>query len=245
MEATLNQVSGLQRAVVAQYVMAGRPFEIYGKVVPMVVMIWLGFQIYFIRIPAEHARKSPDFECKHVNSYVFPTEFAFWGMLIFSVLSLFREYQIIKEEFMSIPNMIYFWGINLTTTLLLLQLGMGTCDKRVELSAQIQVYANIIYWLMEVFPWIFFSVFAQVDAPYFKHLPLKSHSNVPRMVFEELDASIQSQQDTCAICMNKFEKRTRVDVLPCSHVFHPQCITQWTRSKNTCPYCRQSIQSGI
>jgi Ring finger domain len=47
----------------------------------------------------------------------------------------------------------------------------------------------------------------------------------------------------CAIC--KEELRTKAHStaarLPCSHVFHPQCITQWLQEHDTCPICRFSM----
>jgi len=47
----------------------------------------------------------------------------------------------------------------------------------------------------------------------------------------------------CAICFEDYEDpKTRVVVLPCSHVFHPTCAARWfTQGSASCPLCKQCI----
>ena len=46
--------------------------------------------------------------------------------------------------------------------------------------------------------------------------------------------------DECTICKEKYESDSSVIVLPCKHVFHKECITQWlTNYHHKCPLCRQ------
>ena len=45
----------------------------------------------------------------------------------------------------------------------------------------------------------------------------------------------------CAICMEYFSMAEEVEMLPCKHCFHEQCITDWSKLNATCPICRMSI----
>jgi hypothetical protein len=48
-----------------------------------------------------------------------------------------------------------------------------------------------------------------------------------------LKASMDS--DACAICQQGYERGARVIRLPCTHLFHADCITKWLQRKLTCP----------
>eukprot|EP01060_Flectonema_neradi_P020253 TRINITY_DN2778_c1_g1_i1.p1 TRINITY_DN2778_c1_g1~~TRINITY_DN2778_c1_g1_i1.p1 ORF type:complete len:375 (+),score=81.32 TRINITY_DN2778_c1_g1_i1:43-1125(+) len=45
-------------------------------------------------------------------------------------------------------------------------------------------------------------------------------------------------EDPCPICQEDFTVGTQVASLPCSHIYHPDCIKNWLRLRNTCPSCR-------
>ncbi|GAB4830517.1 hypothetical protein Ancab_020228 [Ancistrocladus abbreviatus] len=46
----------------------------------------------------------------------------------------------------------------------------------------------------------------------------------------------------CAVCLNEFQDREMLRVLPhCSHVFHLDCIDIWLMNNANCPLCRSSI----
>lgn len=56
--------------------------------------------------------------------------------------------------------------------------------------------------------------------------------NVPCVV-----VSLPSSMETCVICLEDIVVGARVRSLPCSHVYHAQCIRVWLRRKNACPCC--------
>ena len=65
---------------------------------------------------------------------------------------------------------------------------------------------------------------------------LKAHQ------FEE-DASLGAEKSdtTCAICLVEMEGGEKVVTLDCGHVYHVDCICNWTRRVAICPACRYSL----
>mmetsp|Transcript_22189 Transcript_22189/g.33800 ORF Transcript_22189/g.33800 Transcript_22189/m.33800 type:complete len:367 (-) Transcript_22189:173-1273(-) len=47
----------------------------------------------------------------------------------------------------------------------------------------------------------------------------------------------------CCICFFQHEVGDTVARLPCGHIFHKPCITEWLEKKCTCPICRYEIQT--
>ena len=45
----------------------------------------------------------------------------------------------------------------------------------------------------------------------------------------------------CIICMEEFQEKEKVKVLPCAHIFHINCIKQWLLKQKTCPFCKSEI----
>ena len=45
----------------------------------------------------------------------------------------------------------------------------------------------------------------------------------------------------CLICQCQYEKGEQLRTLPCHHCFHSECVDQWLKSKDFCPYCRTSL----
>ncbi|KAH9157460.1 hypothetical protein AeRB84_000706 [Aphanomyces euteiches] len=46
--------------------------------------------------------------------------------------------------------------------------------------------------------------------------------------------------DECVICMRCMVEAV---TLPCTHIFHSECICEWLKVRNTCPTCRFSFQN--
>ncbi|KAJ7954771.1 RING/U-box superfamily protein [Quillaja saponaria] len=57
--------------------------------------------------------------------------------------------------------------------------------------------------------------------------------DVQGVVFEDHDCS-----KSCPVCMEKFVVGTLIPRLPCSHMFHRNCIGMWLKKVPTCPLCR-------
>ena len=41
----------------------------------------------------------------------------------------------------------------------------------------------------------------------------------------------------CGICMDVFTENEKVQKLSCGHIFHKECLNQWSLSQKTCPLC--------
>lgn len=48
-------------------------------------------------------------------------------------------------------------------------------------------------------------------------------------------------QTECAICQTNYEANESLKKLPCEHLFHTDCITNWLSVTRICPLCRQKI----
>lgn len=45
----------------------------------------------------------------------------------------------------------------------------------------------------------------------------------------------------CSVCRDDFDIGQEIYKLPCRHVYHQQCLSQWLLHHNTCPMCRQDL----
>ena len=45
----------------------------------------------------------------------------------------------------------------------------------------------------------------------------------------------------CCICFEEHNIHDKVTRLPCAHIYHPSCITQWLVKHCTCPVCRYEL----
>ena len=43
----------------------------------------------------------------------------------------------------------------------------------------------------------------------------------------------------CGICMDVFKEKEEIRKLSCGHIFHKECLNQWSNSQKTCPLCGQ------
>ena len=60
---------------------------------------------------------------------------------------------------------------------------------------------------------------------------------------------IKNEQDNlefpkCTICLMEIFEGIEAILLPCEHIFHGKCITQWLKIHNTCPLCRYELSDN-
>lgn len=55
---------------------------------------------------------------------------------------------------------------------------------------------------------------------------------------EPMEAHERNSKDECVVCLDELGEETQVLSMPCSHMFHAQCITKWLQKSHYCPICR-------
>lgn len=49
------------------------------------------------------------------------------------------------------------------------------------------------------------------------------------------------EENKCSICFEEFELEMEVTRMPCKHIFHGACLTQWLENSHLCPLCRYEM----
>lgn len=52
------------------------------------------------------------------------------------------------------------------------------------------------------------------------------------------------EQSKCTICLTDFALHDRLRLLPCSHVYHVDCVADWLAKRKTCPICLADIAAS-
>jgi hypothetical protein len=68
----------------------------------------------------------------------------------------------------------------------------------------------------------------------FRQLPHSRHGDAPN-----------HNGDPCIICQIDFDPEDLVTHLPCSHVFHDECLRPWLSKKKTCPFCSTELKVPV
>ncbi|KAL2253682.1 uncharacterized protein LOC105168666 [Sesamum indicum] len=55
------------------------------------------------------------------------------------------------------------------------------------------------------------------------------------------DGASMLAKESCSICLEGFSNGGRGTRLPCSHMFHENCILRWLRENHVCPLCRYEL----
>lgn len=79
-------------------------------------------------------------------------------------------------------------------------------------------------------------------ASYFRYRKITANLNerFPNPTEEEL----QGTDRTCIICREEMTAEA-CKKLPCSHIFHIDCLKMWVQRQQTCPTCRSTIPTGV
>lgn len=68
-------------------------------------------------------------------------------------------------------------------------------------------------------------------------------SVLPQMDIKDL-SKIPDEKKDCVICLTNYELNEKVIILPCTHMFHTDCLKDWFRNQDTCPMCKFKINGS-
>ena len=49
----------------------------------------------------------------------------------------------------------------------------------------------------------------------------------------------------CCICLEDYDSKEEVYILPCEHTYHPDCIKLWLKERRTCPMCKSDVMKPL
>lgn len=86
-----------------------------------------------------------------------------------------------------------------------------------------------------------------VQCDVFKYQPDKLLDNMKQQNNDQQQQQQQQtqHQDTCVVCLDKFQRNKNLIKLNCQHVFHGHCILRWIQTKKKCPLCQVKISTVI
>ncbi|KAK6141118.1 hypothetical protein DH2020_025138 [Rehmannia glutinosa] len=71
------------------------------------------------------------------------------------------------------------------------------------------------------------------------HMVPTAESSIESILKRKVTIDNNMEMMTCSICLEDFSCGTEGLIsMPCSHVFHGDCITLWLRTSHYCPICR-------
>merc|ERR1711935_445938 len=77
------------------------------------------------------------------------------------------------------------------------------------------------------------------DVPIYPSLrTLRDTSSIS--IYSEID----TEQETCSICRDRFESNSICRKLSCCHLFHQNCIDIWFETNIRCPLCRNDLRDN-
>jgi hypothetical protein len=108
-------------------------------------------------------------------------------------------------------------------------------DNRAELRRQtMNHYAELVRQVSEMFA-------ARLDSEQVR-TALNSEYSAPLQIQERVfDGDDLTTSVTCTICLEDIARFARVSEPECKHVFHSECLFEWTKTRRTCPLCRQQL----
>ena len=62
-----------------------------------------------------------------------------------------------------------------------------------------------------------------------------------KLRYTRITYDMMSNTPSCSLCLLDFELSEGVTMLPCSHIFHKDCVTPWVEKSCSCPICRSEI----
>jgi len=49
--------------------------------------------------------------------------------------------------------------------------------------------------------------------------------------------------ERCTICLEDFNKNEEIQLAPCNHGYHKECLANWLTVKSSCPMCQARLRN--
>jgi hypothetical protein len=53
----------------------------------------------------------------------------------------------------------------------------------------------------------------------------------------------EDDEPHCSICLGEYEEGEELVKLPCSHIYHDECISSWCSNHIRCPLCNANLET--
>ncbi|TNV80556.1 hypothetical protein FGO68_gene12442 [Halteria grandinella] len=73
-------------------------------------------------------------------------------------------------------------------------------------------------------------------------LPDTQVTNLAQTQRQGAASSDNKEENKCLVCMCEYEEGDMVKTLPCFHKYHKECIAEWFKRQNFCPFCRSEVK---
>lgn len=73
--------------------------------------------------------------------------------------------------------------------------------------------------------------------------PPASKSFIDNLSEFEYNENENNLSNNCVICQEQYSNGEKVTKLPCEHIYHKECISNWLKLHNTCPTCRREFET--
>lgn len=71
--------------------------------------------------------------------------------------------------------------------------------------------------------------------------PPAARSSIDAMPTITITQAHLRSDSQCPVCQDKFELGSEARAMPCSHIYHSDCIVPWLVQHNSCPVCRVEL----
>ncbi|GAB2261696.1 hypothetical protein Droror1_Dr00002693 [Drosera rotundifolia] len=61
----------------------------------------------------------------------------------------------------------------------------------------------------------------------------------------EKERAISEEDALCCICLAKYVNNDELRELPCSHLFHKECVDKWLKINALCPLCKTNVGDSV